>query len=250
MVDFKAFYKDKANVAYMVMAYPNFKLCEDFLNKLDESDIDILEIGIPYSDPISDGKIISEAALKALEGGADIEKIFTSLEKIKTKKALVFLVYYNLIFSYGIKKFVKRAKELNIKGLIVPELVYEENEDLFKECVKNGIALIPLISLTTPKARIEKILTRASGFVYAVASIGITGGVKSELAVIEKLVKDIKEFTTLPVFVGFGVKTNEDVKELRKICDGVIIGTAMVESFKNNDLDKILQTSSKLFASN
>lgn len=115
MVDFKAFYKDKANVAYMVMAYPNFKLCEDFLNKLDESDIDILEIGIPYSDPISDGKIISEAALKALEGGADIEKIFTSLEKIKTKKSLSFfgLLQSNIFIRH--KKICKKSKRAKYK---------------------------------------------------------------------------------------------------------------------------------------
>ena len=98
MVNFKDLYKDKANVAYMVMGYPNLSICEDFLNKLDESNIDIVEIGIPYSDPISDGKIISEAALKALENGADVEKVFQSLAKIKTKKTLTFLVYYNLIF--------------------------------------------------------------------------------------------------------------------------------------------------------
>ncbi len=248
MVNFKDLYKDKANVAYMVMGYPNLSICEDFLNRLDESNIDIVEIGIPYSDPISDGKIISEAALKALENGADVEKVFQSLAKIKTKKTLTFLVYYNLIFSYGIKKFVRKSKELGIKGLIVPELIYEENEELFKECKKENIALIALVSLTTAKSRIKKIVSRAGGFVYAVASVGITGGKKAELNALKSLVSNIKELSDLPVFVGFGVKNAKDVKELKSFCDGVIVGTEFVKSFGNGDLNEILGKSKELFS--
>ncbi|WP_297192150.1 tryptophan synthase subunit alpha [uncultured Campylobacter sp.] len=248
MVSFKNLYKDKANVAYIVMGYPNLELCEEFLNRLDESDIDIVEIGIPYSDPISDGKIISEAALKALQNGADIEKVFESLTRVKTKKTLTFLVYYNLIFSYGIKKFVSRAKEVGIKGLIVPELIYEENEILFKECKKEGIALIALVSLTTPKARIKKIISRASGFVYAIASIGITGGKKAELQSLKTLVENIKEISDLPVFVGFGIKNAKDVKDVKKICDGAIVGTQIVKSFENGNIDEILTKSKELFS--
>ncbi|ENO0179245.1 tryptophan synthase subunit alpha, partial [Campylobacter jejuni] len=134
MVDFRKFYKENANVAYTVLGYPNLQTSEAFLQRLDQSPIDILELGVAYSDPIADGEIIADAAKIALDQGMDIHSVFELLARIKTKKALVFMVYYNLIFSYGLEKFVKKAKSLGICALIVPELSFEESDDLIKEC--------------------------------------------------------------------------------------------------------------------
>lgn len=240
-------FKDKANVAYIVAGYPNLNLTSEFLARLDESKIDILEIGIPYSDPIADGEVIFEAVCKALSGGADIHKVFELLKSAKTTKTLVFLVYYNLIFSYGLKKFVAKAKSVGISGLIVPELPYEENEELFKECQKAGIALIPLVSVTTSEERLKKILSRASGFVYALASVGITGGNQMAQGKLENLVKRIKKHTNLPVFAGFGVKTHADVLACKKVADGAIVGTSVVKAFESTDLGQILQKVDELF---
>ena len=240
-------FKGKANVGYIVAGYPNLNLTREFLEHLDESKLDILEIGIPYSDPIADGAVIFEAARKAMEEGTDIHKVFELLKGIKTSKTLVLLVYYNLIFSYGLEKFVKMAKSVGVSGLIVPELPFEENEALFKECQREKLALIPLVSVTTDKQRLKKILSRASGFVYALASIGITGGNQIEHQRLQSLITELKKLTNLPIFVGFGVKTRSDVKECQKIADGAIVGTSLVQAFESGKLSEVLARLDEIF---
>lgn len=247
MVDFRNFYKDKANIAYMLLGYPTLALSEEFLKNLDKTKIDIVELGVAYSDPIADGKVISDAAFKARQQGVDIHKVFKSLSKIKTKKPLAFLVYYNMIFAYGLESFVKASKKAGIKALIVPDLPYEENEALYKECLKEDIALVALISVTTPKERIEKILSRANGFIYLVASLGITGGKQVIKSRLKQKVQEIKEFTNLPVFIGFGIKNASNVASIKQICDGAIVGTSVIEAFKESKLDKIIHKVNEIF---
>lgn len=245
MADFS--FKDKANVAYIVAGYPNLELTKEFLKQLDESKIDILEIGVPYSDPIADGEVIFEAVSKALNAGVTVHKVFELLENVKTNKTLVFLVYYNLIFSYGVKQFIAQSKKVGIKGLIVPELPFEENEGLFKECQKAGIALIPLVSVTTSEERLKKILSRANGFVYALASVGITGGSQMAHKRLEHLVKRIKKHTNLPVFAGFGIKDKNDVLACKRVADGAIVGTSVVKAFESKDIQEVMKKVDALF---
>lgn len=247
MVDFTSFYEDKANVAYMVLGYPNLKITEEFLRHLDESSIDVLELGIPYSDPIADGEVIANAAKIALDQGISIHKIFELLAKVKTKKALVFMVYYNLIFSYGLENFVKKSKALGISALIVPELSYEESKTLYKECQKYDIALITLVSITTPKERVKELVKNAKGFIYLLASVGITGGQRVGNELLQEKIQEIQSFTKLPIYVGFGVKNNADVKSIRKIADGVIVGTNIVKLFASNDIKQILKGVEEIF---
>ncbi|EAI0652765.1 tryptophan synthase subunit alpha [Campylobacter coli] len=247
MVDFTSFYEDKANVAYMVLGYPNLKITEEFLRHLDESSIDVLELGIPYSDPIADGEVIANAAKIALDQDINIHKIFELLAKVKTKKALVFMVYYNLIFSYGLENFVKKSKALGISALIVPELSYEESKALYKECQKYDIALITLVSITTPKERVKELVKNAKGFIYLLASVGITGGQRVGNEILQEKIQEIQSFTKLPIYVGFGVKNNADVKSIRKIADGVIVGTNIVKLFASNDIKQILKGVEEIF---
>ncbi|MBT0857311.1 tryptophan synthase subunit alpha [Campylobacter coli] len=247
MVDFTSFYEDKANVAYMVLGYPNLKITEEFLRHLDESSIDVLELGIPYSDPIADGEVIANAAKIALDQDINIHKIFELLAKVKTKKALVFMVYYNLIFSYGLENFVKKSKALGISALIVPELSYEESKALYKECQKYDIALITLVSITTPKERVKELVKNAKGFIYLLASVGITGGQRVGNELLQEKIQEIQSFTKLPIYVGFGVKNNADVKSIRKIADGVIVGTNIVKLFASNDIKQILKGVEEIF---
>ncbi len=247
MVDFTSFYDDKANVAYMVLGYPNLKISEEFLKRLDESSIDVLELGIPYSDPIADGEVIANAAKIALDQGISIHKIFELLAKVKTKKALVFMVYYNLIFSYGLENFVKKSKALGISALIVPELSYEESKTLYKECQKYDIALITLVSITTPKERVKELVKNAKGFIYLLASVGITGGQRVGNELLQEKIQEIQSFTKLPIYVGFGVKNNADIKSIRKIADGVIVGTNIVKLFASNDIKQILKGVEEIF---
>nr|WP_103627989.1 tryptophan synthase subunit alpha [Campylobacter jejuni] len=247
MVDFRKFYKENANVAYTVLGYPNLQTSEAFLKRLDQSPIDILELGVAYSDPIADGEIIADAAKIALDEGADIHNVFELLARVKTKKALVFMVYYNLIFSYGLEKFVKEAKSLGIRALIVPELSFEESGDLVKECERYNIVLITLVSVTTPKERVKKLVKHAKGFIYLLASIGITGTKSVEEAILQDKVKEIRSFTNLPIFVGFGIQNNQDVKRMRKVADGVIVGTSIVKCFKKGNLDIIMKDIEEIF---
>lgn len=247
MVDFRTKYKNNANVAYIVAGYPNLDLSKQFLQTLDESPIDILELGVPYSDPLADGEIIANAATKALKQGVDIHKIFALFNEIHTKKALVFMVYYNVIFSYGLKRFVQKAKKAGFCALIVPELNFEESKDLLKECEKEGLALITLVSITTPKQRVAKLVKNARGFIYLLASVGITGGKSVEKALLEEKIKQIRAYTKLPIFIGFGVKNNQDVKMMRKLANGVIVGTAVVDFFKSAKLELIQKNIAELF---
>lgn len=234
-------FKNKANIAYIVAGYPNIEHTKDFLENLDNSKIDLLEIGIPYSDPISDGQVIEKAALKALENGVNTDIVFDILQNAKTKKPLVFLVYYNVIFAYGIDNFIQKAKKCGIKGFIIPDLPFEENRALSKKLKKHGISLIQLVSLTS-EGRVEKIVKDATGFIYTVGVMGITGGKKATAERLETLVKKIKAYTKIPVAIGFGIKTNEDIKQMKNISDGAIVGTRVVEicgEYPENSVQKV-----------
>lgn len=234
-------FKTNANIGYIVAGYPSLEHTKQMLLSLDESKLDILEIGIPYSDPIADGKVIQDAGFEALKSGINTDDVFALLQSVDVKKPLVFLVYYNLILAYGMQKFVKEAKKAGILGFIVPDLPYEENESLFNELSKQNIALIPLVAPSSFN-RIEKITKRASGFVYCVAVVGITGGKKVATKDLENIIKKVKKHTNLPVAIGFGIKTKEDIKNLRSLANGVIVGTKIVtlcQEFPKDTMSKI-----------
>lgn len=225
-----AFENKKANIGYIVAGYPNLVYTKEFLNNLNESSLDIVEVGIPYSDPLADGKLISKASFEACKNGVNVDLIFDILKDVKTNKALVFLVYYNLILSYGEDKFLSKAKDVGISGIIIPDMPYEENDEFKIKCDEFDIDLIPLISPTSGD-RIKAILSRARGFIYAVGSLGVTGGEQTPFTRLKEMIKEIKSQTKLPVAVGFGVKTNEDVKKTKLYADGAVVGTSIVELF-------------------
>lgn len=238
----KSFENKKANIAYAVAGFPSLDETKTLINSLDKSSIDILEIGIPYSDPIADGKTIFEASFKASNDGVNTDDVFDMLKECKTSKCLVFLVYYNLIYAYGMDEFLKRSKECEISALIVPDLPFEDNEELYDKAKNFGIALIPLISVTSLH-RIDKILKRVSGFVYAVGAIGVTGSKQTPLNRLKELVATIKSKTDLPVAVGFGIRTNDDINLTKTYADGAIVGTSVVKltaEFKGDELIKKL----------
>lgn len=224
----KAFSDKKANIGYIVAGYPNLEYTKEFLNLLDESCLDIIEIGIPYSDPLADGKLISMASFEACQNGVTTDSVFDMLGCVKTKKALVFLVYYNLIFAYGEDRFLAKAKEVGISGLIVPDMPYDESGEFFTKCKYLRLCLVPLVSVTS-QDRITKILQNADGFVYAVGALGVTGSRATPEDRLKDLIEDIKSKTKLPVAIGFGIKTNEDVRRTKKYADGAIVGTSIVE---------------------
>ena len=239
---------EKTNIGYVVAGYPNLEFTKKFLENLDKTSIDILEVGVPYSDPLADGKLISEASFAASEAGVTTDTVFDLINEVKEKvtKPLVFLIYYNLIFSYGIDKFIKKCVECGIKGLLVPDLPYEEAKELFEKAKENNIDFIPFVSVTS-QDRIEKVASRGSGFVYAISSLGVTGSKQVDLPRLEKFIENIRTKTDLPVSLGFGIKNNDNVNTMRKFADGVIVGTSIVEITKSNDVNFTIQKINELF---
>ena len=239
---------EKTNIGYVVAGYPNLEFTKNFLENLDKTSIDILEVGVPYSDPLADGKLISEASFTASEAGVTTDTVFDLINEVKGKvtKPLVFLIYYNLIFSYGIDKFIKKCVECGIKGLLVPDLPYEEAKELFEKAKENNIDFIPFVSVTS-QDRIEKVASRGSGFVYAIGSLGVTGSKQVDLPRLEKFIENIRTKTDLPVSLGFGIKNNDNVNTMRKFADGVIVGTSIVEITKSNDVNFTIQKINELF---
>ena len=239
---------EKTNIGYVVAGYPNLEFTKNFLENLDKTSIDILEVGVPYSDPLADGKLISEASFTASEAGVTTDTVFDLISEVKEKvtKPLVFLIYYNLIFSYGIDKFIIKCVECGIKGLLVPDLPYEEAKELFEKAKENNIDFIPFVSVTS-QDRIEKVASRGSGFVYAIGSLGVTGSKQVDLPRLEKFIENIRTKTDLPVSLGFGIKNNDNVNTMRKFADGVIIGTSIVEITKSNDVNFTIQKINELF---
>ena len=241
--------KKNVNIGYIVAGYPSTQFTKEFLTKLDDSAIDILEIGIPYSDPLADGKHIAEASFAASQAGVTTDVVFDLLNSVKEKvhKPLVFLVYYNLVFAYGVEVFVKRSAEVGIKGMIIPDLPYEEATEVAQLLNAHNIAFIPLVSVTSGD-RIAKIASLAKGgFVYAVGSLGVTGSKQVDLGRLEQFITGIKQHTTLPVALGFGIKTNNDVQTMRRYADGVIVGTSIVILTQNNDVVKTMKEIEELF---
>lgn len=247
MDKFNAAFKNGANIGYIVAGYPSLDYTREFMNSLDSSAIDILEIGIPYSDPLADGKTIAEASFQACNNGVTTDAVFDTLAKCKTKKCLVFLVYYNLIYAYGEDRFLRRAKEIGIDGLIVPDLPYEESFEFNVKCASLAIALIPLISVTSSIERIAKIVRNARGFIYVIGALGVTGSKQSPLERLKNLCKKIREFTSVPLAVGFGLRTNEDVKSTKQYANGAIIGTQIVKSSGECKVSELNERISALF---
>lgn len=242
----KAFSGKKANIGYIVAGYPSLEYSKEFLNLLDNSTLDMVEVGIPYSDPLADGKLIANAAFEACNSGVNTDKVFEMLSSVKTSKALVFLVYYNIILAYGEDRFLHKSRECGISGILVPDMPFEESAQFASKCAEFGIALIRLIAPTSTQ-RSKDILNGANGFIYAVGSLGVTGGEQSSIERLKDMIKFIKNNTALPVAVGFGIKNSSDVKKTKEYADGAIIGTKIVEITSKFDPQTAHQKIKELF---
>ncbi|MBR8463564.1 tryptophan synthase subunit alpha [Campylobacter sp. faydin G-24] len=229
-----AFKGKKANIGYIVAAHPSVEHTKEFLLNLDKSCIDLLELGLPYSDPLADGKLIAEASFNAVKNGVNTDTIFDMLSEVQGKfsKPIVFLVYFNLIFAYGIQKFIKRSAELDVSGFIIPDLPCEESDEIADLCSRYSIALVPLISVTSAY-RSDKILKMGSGFIYAIGAIGVSGSKRADDERLKRLVSELKQKSDLPIAVGFGIKNTDDVKKVKSYADGAIIGTEIVRLTSN-----------------
>ncbi|MBE3592770.1 MAG: tryptophan synthase subunit alpha [Thermoanaerobacter sp.] len=220
----------KALITFITAGDPDIETTYDIVLTLEEAGADIIELGIPYSDPLADGPTIQASSQRALNKGVKIPDIMKIVEKIRLKSdiPLVYLVYYNSIFKYGIQKFLKESKDAGIDGLIIPDLPIEERKDILEEVDKYDIYLIPLVAPTS-KERIKLITENGKGFVYCVSITGVTGAREDIETDIEEYMKMVSQYTNMPKAIGFGISTPEMAKKLKDFSDGIIVGSALVE---------------------
>ena len=227
-----------AFIPFIMAGDPDLKTTAEILNALPDAGADIIEIGIPFSDPMADGPIIQEAGLRALQHNTNIDDIFKIVRNFREKNQgtpIILMGYYNPIYRYGAERFSKSAAENGIDGCIIVDLPPEEEDEFIPIAQENGLSLIKLITPTTDEARLEKILKNASGFLYYVAVAGITGDKSAAIEDVGTAVQNIKNHTDLPVAVGFGIKTPEDVKNMSLHADAVVVGSALVKEIAQSD---------------
>lgn len=223
-----AFQHGTAFVAFITCGDPDLDTTKELILALERGGTDLIELGIPFSDPTAEGPTIESANMRALAGGVTTEKIFNMLETVKVGIPLVFMTYANVVFHYGIEAFAKRCKEVGICGLILPDVPYEEKDEFAPLCEKHGVDFVSFVAPTS-KDRIEMVARESRGFVYCVSSLGVTG-VRSEISVnVPDIVAQAKAVTETPVAVGFGISTPEQAKEIGTFADGVIVGSALVK---------------------
>lgn len=230
----------KALVTFITAGDPDEAKSLAVLEQLPDAGADIIEIGMPFTDPMADGPAIQASSLRALEKGMSLKGVLKMLQQFRTKNTdtpVILMGYFNPIYAYGIKDFVQDAKSAGADGLIVVDLPPEEDEELRIPAQDAGLDFIKLLTPTTDETRLPKILESASGFLYYVSITGVTGTKSADIGKVGDHIATIKQHTNLPVAVGFGIKTPDDAAAMGQIADGVVVGSAIVATMESNQND-------------
>lgn len=225
----KAFEHGKAFIAFVTCSDPDLETTGAVVRAAVENGADLIELGIPFSDPTAEGPVIQGANLRALRGGVTTDKIFAFVKELRTEVSvpMVFMTYANVIFSYGANRFISTCRNIGMDGLIVPDLPYEEKEEFLSYCEKYGVDLISLIAPTSAQ-RIAMIAKEAQGFLYVVSSLGVTGTRNEITTDLDAITKIVRENTKVPCAIGFGISTPEQARNIAASADGFIVGSAIV----------------------
>ena len=226
----KAFENGKAFIPFITCGDPDLETTDAAVRAAVENGADLVELGIPFSDPTAEGPVIQGANVRALAGGITTDRIFTFVQELcrDVTVPMVFMTYANVVFSYGAERFISRCRDVGIDGLILPDLPFEEKEEFQPACRKYGVDLISLIAPTSEN-RIAMIAGEAEGFLYVVSSLGVTG-TRSEIRTdLESIMKVIRQYTDIPCAIGFGISTPEQAKRMADISDGAIVGSAIIK---------------------
>lgn len=225
-----AFENGKAFVAFITCGDPDLETTAAAIRQAVQNGADMIELGIPFSDPTAEGPVIQAANLRALANGVTTDKIFAMVEELRkeVKIPLLFMTYANVIFSYGTEAFIAKCSDAGINGIIVPDLPYEEKNEFQQACTKYGVKLISVIAPTSAN-RITMIAKNAEGFIYIASSIGVVGTRQVVYEDLESVVRKVRQNTTLPCVIGFGIAEPKQAKALAQLADGVIVGTAIVK---------------------
>ena len=225
-----AFINGKAFIAFITCGDPDLETTAAVVRSAVENGADLIELGIPFSDPTAEGPVIQGANLRALSGGVTTDKVFSLVRELRRDVSvpMVFMTYANVVFSYGAERFISTCNEIGIDGLILPDLPFEEKDEFLPICRQYDVDLISLIAPTSEN-RIAMIAEEAEGFIYVVSSLGVTGmrsEIKTDLA---SIIKVIRENTEVPCAIGFGISTPEQAKKMADLSDGAIVGSAIVK---------------------
>lgn len=225
-----AFENKKALIAFVTGGDPDLETTEALIPQIAEAGADLIEIGIPFSDPIAEGIVIQEADERALKAQTTTDKLFDMVKRVREKVEipLVFMTYINPVYTYGTERFIKKCAECGIDGVIIPDVPFEERGEVLDICEAQGVALISMIAPTS-KERIHMIAREAKGFLYCVSSLGVTG-VRSKITTnIKEMVDQVKAVSDIPCAIGFGISTPIQAKEMAAVADGAIVGSAIVK---------------------
>lgn len=224
-----AFKNRKAFISFITCGDPSLETTEELLLAMEQGGVDLIELGIPFSDPTAEGPVIQGANIRALSGGVTTDKIFDMVRRVRPKLTvpLAFMTYANVVFSYGIERFAKTCAEIGVSGIILPDVPFEEKHEFSDIFEANGV---DFISLVTPVSneRISMIAKEAGGFVYCVSSLGVTGTRDRITTDVSAMTSRVKAVTDVPAAVGFGISTPEQAALMAKSADGIIIGSAIV----------------------
>ena len=227
----------KKLVTFITGGDPNFETSKKIIKTIAENGVDIIEIGMPFSDPMADGPTIQLSSSRAIQQGINLDHIFSICKDLRNTNStipVILMGYYNVVFHYGLKKFVSECQQNGVDGLIIVDLQPEEDPELLSVIKSTDLDLIRLITPTTDTARLKKILKNASGFLYYVTITGITGQGSANLDELKESITNIKNITKLPVVSGFGIKDKEQAKQVCEISDGAVVGSSIVKIIESN----------------
>lgn len=232
------FCRGKAFIPFITAGDPNLEITEQLIPAMAEAGADLIEVGIPFSDPVAEGIVIQKADERSLAAGTTLDKIFEMLMKVrkKTNVPLAFMTYINPVYVYGIERFLKRSCECGMDAIIIPDMPFEEKEELKPYCEACGMDLISLIAPTS-KERIASIAADAQGFIYCVSSLGVTGVRREITTDIGEMISHVKAVKDIPCAIGFGISTPEQAAAMAAKADGVIVGSAIVKIIEKYGVD-------------
>lgn len=236
----EVFKNSKALITYITAGDPNLEATKEIILELNKDGVDIIEVGIPFSDPLADGPIIQKASQKALKNGVTLKKIFETLNEIKEEVTcpLVLMGYYNSILNYGIDNFITEAVNTGISGVIIPDLPFDEEEEFYAKIKENGIDPILLVAPNTSEERLKEISKVCSGFLYCVSIMGVTGDSQAPMEHLKEYSQRVRKYVNIPLAIGFGIDSPTKAKNIIEYFDGIIVGSALIKIIDENSYDK------------
>ncbi len=239
--------------SFLTVGFPNKNKSIEVASKLLKNEVDIIELGMPFSDPIAEGPTIQKTSQIALSQGISVETCIEAAKKVRSsnnRAGIVLMGYFNPILKYGLNNFVKKSSLSGVDGIIIPDLPIEESDQIRIICNKYGIHLIPLIAPTSTPQRIDNICKKASGFIYCVSVKGVTGARKNlDYEGLKLFVTQIRKKTNLPLLIGFGISTSDQVKQISEFADGVIVGSSLLNSMMECEEDQVINKALKFMQS-